>query len=95
MSIPQTPHTTPNRTPVPSVAGSPTGSLARPLAARPGGTPPAMPPLRSIAAPATPPGLVEREPEPGTFERLAAALSAPGTLAAARVCARGCAGLRG
>ncbi|KAL4439722.1 hypothetical protein ABPG75_002723 [Micractinium tetrahymenae] len=84
MSIPQTPQTTPNRTPATSVPSSPTGSLARRLGAEPAGTPPAIPPLRSIAAPATPPGLAERELAAGPFERLAAALSAPATLAAAQ-----------
>jgi hypothetical protein len=50
-----------------------------------------MPPLRSIASPLPKAAAGEalhaaQEAAPGSFERLAAALSAPATLRAAQVC---------
>jgi hypothetical protein len=81
-------------TPGASLAGSPT-SLARRQAAEAAAAErraaaavadvSAMPPLRSIAAPVGSPSPAGQPAGSGTFERLAAGLSAPATLGAAQV----------
>ena len=92
VSIPQTPTSTPLSTPGPSLAGSPIALARRQAAAErcatAGATAEAkleMPPLRSIAVPAGSPLPVAPVVGAGTFEHLAATLSARSTLNAAQV----------